>query len=360
MGLALCLAGSAEAQGFRVTGSLLHVTGPDTSAVSGRWVVLHAVVLDGGAQVDSVRTDRAGQFTFRVPEVDTLASYLVSTEHHGIGYFSDPFRPSANALHAVPPVVVFDTSSTTPAIELTERHVLVHQRGGDGTRRIIELFVLANRGTETRIAPTAAQPVWTGRIPDGALQFEVGLSDMSDDAILQAGGTIQVVAPIPPGEREMLVSYLLPRGARELQVPIDQPVEHLAVLLGDSTASLEGDLLTLVGVEELDGTPLQRYEARDVDAGAPVLLRFRRESPGPTLFVWLLVPFVAAAFVFGFLRWRKLHGVQPVAGPTADPRALAAEIAALDAAYAGKEDDEYRSRRAELKERLTKLLEQQG
>ena len=360
VGLALCLAGAAEAQGFRVTGNLLHVTEPDTNALSGRWVVLHAVALDGGAPVDSVRTDGAGQFTFRVSALDTLASYLVSTEHHSIGYFSDPFRPSVDALHTVPPVVVFDTSSTTPVIQLAERHLLVHQREPDGTRRIIELFVLANRGTETRIAPTAAQPTWVGRIPDEALQFEVGLSDMSEEAILQVGNAIQVVAPIPPGEREMLVSYLLPRGASELQVPIDQSVEQLAVLLGDSTASVLSDLLTLAGVDDLDGTPLQRYEAQDVDAGTAVLLRFGREPVAPTAFLWLLVPVVAAAFVFGFVRWRTQHGTQPIAASTADPTMLATEIAALDAAYAGKQDDEYQARRAELKERLSKLLEEQG
>jgi hypothetical protein len=318
------------------------------------------VALDGGAPVDSVRTDRAGRFAFQVPEVDTLASYLVSTEHHGIGHFSDPLRPSVDTLLTVPPVIVFDTSSTTPTIALAERHVLVHQREPDGTRRVIELFVLANRGTETRIAPTAAQPTWTGQIPDGALQFEIGLSDMSDDAILLVGNTIQVVAPIPPGEREMLVSYLLPRGARELRVPVNQPVGHLAVLLGDSTASLEADLLTLVGVEDLEGTPLQRYEAQDVSAGAPVLLRFRGEALGPMLFVWFLVPLVGAAFVFGFVRWRRQLGAEAAPAPSADPATLAAEIAALDVAYAGRQNEEYRSRRAALKETLSNLLEKQG
>jgi hypothetical protein len=260
----------------------------------------------------------------------------------------------------VAPVVVFDTSSTSPAIELAERHVLVHQREPDGTRRVIELFVLANRGTRTRIAPTAARPSWIGRIPDGALQFEIGLSDMSEEAILQVGSAIHVVAPIPPGEREMLVSYLLPRDTRELQVPIDQPVGHLAVLLGDSTASLEGDLLTLVGVEDLDGTPLRRFEAQNVESGTPVLLHFRREALGTMFFLWLLVPLVAAAFVFGFVRWRQQHGGQEAAGLTADPTTLASEIAALDAAFAGKETDEYRARRAALKDRLSKLLGEQG
>jgi hypothetical protein len=141
---------------------------------------------------------------------------------------------------------------------------------------------------------------------------------------------------------------------------MDQPVGHFAILLGDSTASLESDLFTLVGVEDLEGTPLQRFEAQDVGADTPVLLHFRREARGTMFFLWFLVPLAAAAFVFGFVRWRRQYGDHAVATPTADPTALASAIAALDAAYAGKETDEYRARRAALKDRLSKLLEEQG
>jgi hypothetical protein len=204
------------------------------------------------------------------------------------------------------------------------------------------------------------RPVWTGQIPDGALQFEVGLSDMNQEAIFLAGNTIQVVAPIPPGEREMLVSYLLPRGNRELRVPIDQRTDHVAVLLGDSTAVLEGDLLALIGVEDLDGIPLHRYEAQDVEAGTTVVLRFGREAPGLGLLLWIMVPAVAVSLLSGFLRWRRVHGAPTPGARQSDPTSLAAEIASLDASYAGREDDEYRRRRAELKERLSKLLEEQG
>jgi hypothetical protein len=343
-----------------VTGSLLHVTDADTSAVSGRWVVLHAVTLDGGGPVDSVRTDRNGEFTMVPARLDTLASYLVSAEHQGIGYFSDPFRPVSGEVHTVSPVVVFDTSSSTPAIELHERHVLVRAAAADGTRQIIELFVLANRGTKTRIAPSAAQPVWRGSIPDDAMQFEIGLSDMSEEAITRVGKTIQVAAPIPPGEREMLVRYLLPRGLKELRVPVDQPVGHLAVLLGDSTATIASELLTLVGVEDLEGTPLRRYEAQGVPSGSSVLVQLRVRPVGRSVFLWLVVPVVAAAFVVAFLRWRRMQSMQPATSTSGDPTALAAEIAALDAAFAGREDDDYRTRRAELKGKLAALLRERG
>ena len=51
--------------------------------------------------------------------------------------------------------------------------------------------------------------------------------------------------------------------------------------------------------------------------------------------------------------WRRSAGGLPA---TDDPTSLAAEIAALDAAWNGREDAEYERRRAELKRRLEAAL----
>ena len=132
MGLALSLASVVQAQGFRVSGTVVHVSAADTIPVPGQWVVLHGITVRGGAPLDSVRLNDRGGFTFRPAIFDSLASYLVSVEYQGIGYFSEPFAPASGAAERLPPLAVYDTSSLGPPIQLAERHVFVRRREPDG------------------------------------------------------------------------------------------------------------------------------------------------------------------------------------------------------------------------------------
>ena len=344
---------------MRVGGAVFRVHGADTVPVPGRWVVLHAVTLTTGGPVDSQRTDGAGRFTLRVASPDTLANYLVSVEHQGIGYFSPPVRAESLSVGRLAPILVYDTSSSAPAVVLQELHVLVEAPGAEGGRRVVQLLVLANRGTLTRVARDSTGPTWEGAIPSAAEDFELGLSDFSPDAIEVRRDTLRVFAPIPPGERQILAGYVLPPGITAVTVPIDQPIGRVSILLGDSAATIEGVSMPLLGVEELGGTPLRRFGLDSAAADTPVTIRFpRRPRTAGSLLVWLLVPLTAATMVAGMvLWWRRSSG--PVVVPD-DPAILAAEIAALDAACMGREDDDYRRRRAELKRRLQAALASRG
>lgn len=344
---------------MRLRGAVLRISAADTVPVAGRWVVLHAVTLTAGGPVDSQRTDGAGRFALRIGAPDTLANYLVSVEHQGIGYFSPPIRPESLSVGPLAPLFVYDTSSSAPTVALQELHVLVEAPTGEGGRRVVQLFVLANRGGLTRVARDSTGATWAGAIPSAAEEFELGLSDFSPDAVEIDGDTLRVFAPIPPGERQILAGYLLPPGIATLDVPVDQPIGRVSLLLGDSTASVAGTSIPLLGVEELGGAPLRRFAADSVAAGTPLSIRFPR-SPrtAGSLLVWLLVPLTAAALVGGIVVWwRRSAGGVVV---TDDPSTLAAEIAALDAAWRGNEDAEYRRRRAELKQRLEAALASRG
>lgn len=338
-----------------MTGTVRHAAGGDTTALRNEWVLLHAITLAGGMPLDSTRSDRRGRYLFRVPERDSLAAYVVSVAYHGIGYFSEGVRPDVGALDTLPTLLVYDTSSTSPPIVLAERHVLVRQAEPDGSRRVVDLFVLANRGSRTRITGRDSVAVWSARLPRSAIEFEIGLSDMSEDAIHRTGDTLEVYAAIPPGERQLLVGYLLPRGARELAVPVDQPIDRLAVLLEDSAATIESSELSPAGLAELGDTPVRRFEALEITEGAAVVVRFPRTTSPAAMAPWLLVPLAAVGFAVVFFRWRKR---QLAAAPAVreDPASLAAQIAALDAAHANAKTDAYYSQRAELKARLQRAL----
>ncbi|NIM52071.1 MAG: hypothetical protein GTN62_01330 [Gemmatimonadales bacterium] len=335
-----------------MTGRVVHVRGGDSTALASRWAVLHQVGPTGGAPVDSQQTDRAGRYALHAPAVDTTASYLVSVYHHGIAYFTKPLRP-AGAVGTADTLFVYDTASASPPIDLGERHVMVRSRDSDGSRRVIELLVLVNRGDKTRVAVDTLRPVWRGAVPTEAVQFEVGASEVSDQAIARRGGAVEVFAPVPPGERQLLIGYVLPRSVSELALPIDQDTERLSVMLEDTAAVLQG-ALAFEGWETLEGLAFRRFAAAQVPAGTPVLIRFRAGPLAPTAVLWIVVPLATLALVAGLVRWWRQAGIEsPV---QESPAVLAGRIAALDAAFAGREDDDYRRQRAELKRRLVEEL----
>jgi hypothetical protein len=318
--------------------------------------VLHEVTLTSGGPVDSQRTDPAGRFSLRAATRDTAANYLVSVDHQGIGYFSEPIRPDSLPISELPPLLVFDTSAVTPPVRTAERHVLVRTPTADGSRRVVELIVLANRGDQVRITADTATPVWETALPGAAEDVELGLSDLAADAIDVSNGRLRVFAPIVPGERELLVGYVLPAGIEEFTVPLDQPVDLLSVLLGDSTAALAAPPLPMRGVEELEGQPLRRYGQDSIAAGTTVRIRFR--AGGRALpWLWVVVPLAALALLGGLvLALRRSASPVPDESVSADPAVLAAEIAALDAMRDEIEVEAYRSRRAALKARLEAAL----
>jgi len=358
---ALGLATVVEAQGFLVTGRALHVSGGDSTALRGEWVVLHRVGPEGGAPVDSQRTTRTGHYTLSAPVLDPQATYLVSVRYAGINYFGEAFRPSGAALDSMPTMLVYDTSSTSPPIELLERHVILRAAAEAGGRRGIELLVIANRGDETRIAPDTSRPVWQLRLPPNAASLEFGAGELSDQAITQRGDTLGVLAALPPGERQFMVGYLVPPAVRELAIPVDQVTGRLSVLVEDADAEVEGPGVTFRDWEELEGIRFRRFGADSVAPGTPVTVRFA--APRGVGFdpLWIVVPLVSLALAGGLGWWWRRHRSRPPAAPAGDdPQRLAAEIAALDRQFAGRESDDYRRRRAELKARLAAALAHRG
>jgi len=250
------------------------VTPGDSVGLAGRYVVLHEMREASGDAIDSVLTDRGGQYLFLVQSPDVTADYFVSVAHDDIGYFSNVLHLEGSGLDTVPTIVVFDTSYAGPEIRLRERHVVVRSEEPDGTRQVIELIVLRNDGRFTRIASDTSTPVWEGVLPPNAIQFAVGESEVGAGAIYLREDRMAVAAPLPPGEKQLLVSYLVPRVAGSMHLPVDQPTHRLTVSLEDTTASMAGGVLELRGIENVGGTRFKRYEGSDVAVGTPLNVQF--------------------------------------------------------------------------------------
>jgi hypothetical protein len=355
------LPAAAGAQALAARGRVVfRADSASTTPLAGAWVTLHEVTMSGGGPIDSVRTDREGRYRVRVAQVDTAALYMVSAGYSGITYFSDP-TPARGWRDTIPPLEVYDTSSTAPAIAVGQRHVVVRRSGADGGRSVLELVSLVNRGTRTRISPDSVAPVWSGRLPRGATAFQVGESDVSADAVEQRDDRVMVTAPIPPGRKQIVFTYALP-GAGELVLPLDQPAERLLVLLEDTAAVLAEGPLEKRGVEMFDDTPFALFDGAVPTGGGQAVFRLgRRRLVTPQTLAYATIALAAVLMLLAVPLLRRRGRGVAVAIEADTPEALARAIAALDAGFEAGDrspaaETAYRERRAHLKARLAALL----
>jgi len=292
----------ASAQGFRLSGHVSHVTPEDSVDLSARAVVLHFVTEASGGVVDSTLTDGHGQYSFVVTTPDTTAEYYVSVEHDDIGYFSNALHLASRGSDTVRSIAVYDTSYAEPAIVLQERHIILRSPDADGTRRVIELISLHNGGHFTRISADTSRPVWQGLLPLGAFQLDVGDSEVGVGAIYSRGNSLAVAAPLPPGEKQVLFSYIVPRAGEQLEFPVDQPIARLTISIEDTTATATGRALALYGIETVGESLFKRYDAENVPAGIPVVVHF--ETPFVSIERLQLIVVLGAILVLaGTLAW---------------------------------------------------------
>lgn len=252
--------------------------------------------------IDSTYTDRAGRYRFFVAEPDTAAEYFVSVEHADIGYFSGVLSVATRGSGSVSPIVVYDTSYASPRISLRERHVIVRSAEEDGTRQLLELITLRNGGHLTRIAADTANPVWQGSLPAGAFGLTVGESEVGRGAVYRRGPALAVAAPIPPGDKRLLISYIVPSPGGAIDVPVDQATARLTVSLEDTSGTVEGGGLALYGIETVGDAYFKRYDAMGVPASTMVYVRFR--EPFLTIDkLQLFVVLIVALGMAGTLIW---------------------------------------------------------
>jgi hypothetical protein len=280
-------------------------------------VVLHRVTMVAQGPIDSTRLDVRGRYRLRIASVDSTATYLISVFHDGVGYFSQPIRPT-HFSGAVGPTVdtlrVYDTQIAGPPLGVQRRLISIAAPKSDGSREVLEVLELANPGEKTRIAADTLHPVWTGALPPGALQFQVGQGDFSSDAVSRHGDTVALFGAVQPGAgRELSYGYLIPRGVSPWMLPVDHPMDLLMLLLEDTSARVIGPGLHAQGVRVLESRHFAEYQIEHVKAGALVSITF----PHGAFRVESLVPFLAGLLgillIAGFW-WalRRPHAVTPM------------------------------------------------
>ena len=319
-----------------MTGRVVRPAGGDSVPVPGVRVVLHRVGAVEQGPVDSMASGPDGRFRFALTR-DTSALYLLSARYQGIEYFSFPLDRAAE--RASVPLVVRDTSSRTP-VSVSARHVVIPRPGEDGTRDVLDLVMLVNGGTETRVAPDSLGASWSGPLPPASEGLELGESDVSPDAVTRRGDSVIVSAPISPGEKQLAFQYHLPGGRQAIELPVGAEPVALNVLLEESGGSASGPGLVESDSQSIEGRSFRRW-AGDVPANAVIRVSLPGAGGSSTPVIAGLVAVLALALLLAAWRLLPRRSADP-AGAAGGARVdgadlLLNQIAALDARYQGRE-----------------------
>ncbi len=347
-----------------IVGQVLRRTSRDSVPISRVMVVLHRVGKDVQGPIDSVASDARGGFRMRV-RPDTGAIYLVSARYRGIEYFAppllrDPQHPDRDVL-----LVVYDTSSSA-MLSVSMRHLVIGTVDQTGTRAVADLILIQNPGIVTRLAGDTVHPTWMMRLPPRAQQVELGEGDFAADAVARRGDTLLLTASIPPGSRELTLTYRIPGDVAHFEVPIDHDFPGVDVLSEDARMVVRGGLVRR-DTMTVAGRHFTKWDG-PMRAGDSLALDFAVASSRPT--TWALPALIAlmgtSLLAIGFASSRRRppipRAVAP-AGISPDAEALLDRIARMDLAHAGGPGSvsaeawqTYQRERARLKQELKALL----
>jgi hypothetical protein len=262
-------------------------------------------------------------------------------------------------------IIVYDTTTDTSKLHLQGRHfVLSAPRGTQ--REVVEVFEIENEGIHTVVPRDANTPIWSFGLPAAARGAAVSLGDVAAAAVNIHPGRAELFAPISPGLRQLVLTYVVDADDFPLAQPLGRKTSVLEVLLEEPRASVEGAHLTEVANAAIESRVFRRFLAQDqppsaiirVTAPAPVA---RNQSAMRVLAVVMALAMLGAIGVWLFTRRTSSRAAVALAVSEADR--LIAELAALDASFerhatvGGEARQVYEQERAMLKERIARALE---
>lgn len=342
-------------------GEVVRARAGDSVPLPNAQVVLHRVGRQEQGPVDSMTTDARGRFTFRFL-ADTTAVYLFSARHDGITYFASPVHTNPERPDTAIELVVNDTSSTG-SVSVVSRNIVVSAPDESGARAVVEVIVLHNGAITALVASDTTRPVWAARIPHAATGMTAGEGDFSPAAVARVGDSAAVFAPIPPGDKQVVLQYALPGDLARVEYRFDQPAALVNLMLEEKSARVLGGLREQADSQTIQGRGFGRWEGA-VAAGATVTIRLPTAHRLGRWALVALVTMMGLALLAGARRGFRPGPLRPVAR-SASPAFLVDAIARLDAAHAGDPPDAageaaYVAERERLKALLVAALAQRS
>lgn len=296
---ASCLPGLAGAQELAdgvIDGRVVNGT-EGGGSVAGVGVTLYMYGDSGVAGTRSMMTDEEGEFQFA--EVPTAYEYLVSAKYMAVDYYSSlAFEAGETKVFVEVPVCDATTSDEAVKTALGHTIIRVEEEGFEVT----EVLWLVNEGDRTFVGNDG---VLVFTLPEAATDFE-STGELIEDFLFMDGNKVTYAVPFPPGERQLLYSYRLPKsGPRESVISLELAYHtyDLEVMVGgDDIEVSTAQLAPAEPVETEDGEEYIHLWGENLAGGTVVSLRISSETGGiaaTSVMLWVL----AGATVIAVAVW---------------------------------------------------------
>jgi mono/diheme cytochrome c family protein len=367
---ALPSATAGPAEPIEIEGTIINGTGgqpvPDNLPLT-----LYILPHQGTSQDMITRTFQSGvngHFTITDTELGASNLVAVGVDYKDLSFYSElaPSRPQVTL-----PITIYESTMDPSQVKIDTLHMVVEPASGGLS--VSEIYVLSNSGD--RFVAGFGQPVLHFALPADATDLQI---DPSLQTVLEPRGDgLDYFDAIPVGRQvqSVVYQYTLPLTATALSRAIYQPIAQVNLLLGGQADSLTvtSDQLRSAGTQTIPASPntgqtapqtFQQYTAADVQPGQTLSLSIGTLSQP---FDWRILLGAALVLVgaVGVIIWQRSQKKQPAVAPARSlaiqKEALIDQIAALDDEFAEGKIDEvnYKAKRAKLKDKLIKLMEEE-
>lgn len=359
------------------------ITGNVTNASDGIIPAGIDVILHGFDQMQMVLTETVklaadGIFVFDQVPLKPGRAFIASLSFEGISYASNVAVAEEGLNSLELPMEIYESTSDPAGLIIDRLHVFF-EAVDDQTIRVIELYVISNPGKKAVVPAAQDEPALNIALPQGAssLEFREGELGMRFVPTQDGFGDLAVIRP-GMASHQVVFKYELPFN-RKLVFShlVYLPVNAVVVLVPEDSLKMKGDLLQDAGTRSTDGFIYRTYNGSALAEGSQLSMEVNKRSTfsqpiltsgsssGLVLGLLVLAVTLIAAGVWFFQRSRKAapqaRKAQKTPGSEVEETqdSLMDAILALDDQYkSGKiPEGAYQGRRAELKERLNRLIQ---
>jgi len=276
-------------------------------SVAGVEVTLLTYIDDALADTLTIRTDNEGNFRF--DGIDPENKYIVAANYMDVDYYySAEFESGASNAHVE--VGVCDATESDDLIRVGITHKIVTIEAE--TINITEFLWLVNDGDRTYVRTDG---VLDFTLPEGAFGFAAPQELMIDFQLLE-NNVITYLVPFPPGERQLVYSYKLPKpdsNEIDIHLAIDYPTDSVEIMVRGE--GIEVSVSQLAPAEPVVTDAGERYmhfhgenfpRSTVIDLG---ITRLPGESGFPVYIIWIIIAAaVVGIVVFVAVRKRRVGG----------------------------------------------------
>ena len=316
---------------------------------------------------ESTRTGAGGRFEFTgVSGGEGLTLRVVAND----GAYTPSVDLSGDSDWSNVQVVTYERTKSLDDISVTSYSLLVPSIDARGrSMGVLGSIGLINDG-DTVWIPDLSDPSLTGldllrfSLPEGYTDLSVE-SDLPAGNVMEIGTGFALSTPVPPGEFNILVSFLLEYEGNGFDFPLNLPFGggQVRLILPEGQGSVSGDGLELAETQVVNDRAFTIVTGDGFVRGSRVPIVFA-DLPGPSLAESVTdyivhrayIPILAwssGALLIGLLGYAMLRSRRKSSATMDARRELVLAIAALDDRYeAGQIDEErYKAEREDLKRR---------